>query len=138
MARAKEVEGKLRGCPTCGTKVAEADLRLRDFSWVNEALPGRLGGMDVDFVLSQYKTKRVLHIEMKPPGAPVSTGARMTYALYVQLGLDAWVAWGPDAEGKVIRGTFDRNGQVEGLRELATEEFAEDVAAWWQCGLEDC
>lgn len=135
MARAQVKEGVLRGCPVCGTKVSDVDLGLRDFRWLNEALPGKLGGMDVDFVLSQSKTGRVLHIEMKPPGARISFGARLTYAVYVKDGYDCWAAWGPDSEGNVQRGVFDKAGRVQRVVTMTQDEFSEDVALWWECGL---
>lgn len=134
MARADVENGKLRGCPVCGTKVEKAQLALRDFSWVNESLPGKLGGMDVDFVLSQFKTGRVLHIEMKPTGVPISLGAKMTYAVYRRHGLDAWAVWGPDEYGRVERGYFDTAGKVRSIEQMPVSLFAEEVALWWAAG----
>jgi hypothetical protein len=90
--------------------------------------------MDVDFVLSQLKTRRVLHIEMKPPGGPVSMGARMTYKVYVLLGLDAWAVWGPFEDGHVERARFTKRGDLTEVESMSQDELAEDVAAWWAAG----
>jgi hypothetical protein len=43
----------LRGCPTCGTRVHDLDLGLRDFRWVSSHLPGNVAPMDIDFVLER-------------------------------------------------------------------------------------
>ena len=134
MARKQVKDGVLRGCPTCGTPVEDADLKMRDFRWVNEALPGKVGGMDIDFVVSQLKTKRVLHLELKPPGAPVSMGARMTFAVYVQLGLDAWAVWGPHDDGTVTRMRFNATGQLFDKQTMTQDELAESIASWWAAG----
>lgn len=136
MARADVKDGVLRGCPVCGTPVEEAALGLRDFRWVNEVLPNHIGGMDVDFVLSQARSQRALHLELKPRGAPLSRGARLTLALYVQLGLDAWVVWDL-GDGQVRRGLVDPRGQVRNIRTMTVTELAEDVAAWWDAGLQE-
>lgn len=141
MARAHVKDGVLRGCPTCGTKVAQADLRLRDFSWVNEALPGRIGGMDIDFVVTQSAARRGLAIEMKPPNALVSRGARMTYRDLIRgdVQWDAWSVWGPDDNGDVQRGQFDRGGRIQNVQTMPLDLLAEEVASWWACGeTEEC
>jgi len=137
MARANVAEGKLRGCPTCGTKVSDVDLALRDFDWVNRALPGKVGGMDLDFVLSQANSGRTLIIEMKPPGAFISMGARLTFKVFVKMGCDVWVVWGPDKDGAVVRARMRTSGDwdVDDVDTMDVDVLAEDIAAWWASGL---
>ena len=130
--RSDQTYGTLRGCPTCGTPVSETELRLRDFSWVNEALPGKVGGMDIDFVLSSAKTGRGLMLEMKPPGGFVSTGARLTYREFVKMGVDVWVLRGPDADGNIVRTSLSPGGQEGDPETLTLEDAGLKVAAWWE------
>lgn len=139
MARANVEEGKLRGCPTCGTKVSKAKMGLRDFAWVNEALPGRVGGMDIDFCISQVRDKgkkhtRVLMLELKPAGAPISTGARLTFREFARQGYDCWAVW-DEGDGTVVLGKFDRAGRVRVREEPMTQdELATRIAKWWNDG----
>jgi hypothetical protein len=131
MARAQVEQGKLRGCPVCGTKVDEAQLRLRDFSWVNEALPGKVGLMDIDGTLSSAKTGKTLMLEMKPPGAQVSVGAKLTFREFVRKGCDVWVVWGPDKDGRVELAHITRSGNLTSRVNLSLHEAAQLVAVWW-------
>lgn len=132
MARAQVKDGALRGCPTCGTKVAQADLRLRDFSWVNEALPGKVGGMDIDFTLSSARTGRTLMLEMKPPGAYVSVGAKLTFKEFVRKGCDVWVVWGPDADDHVEVAHVTKSGNLTSRYRVPLSVLATTVALWWE------
>jgi hypothetical protein len=131
VARADVPEGKLRGCPVCSTKVAEADLKLRDFSWVNEALPGKVGLMDLDGVLSCAATGKTLILEMKPPGAFVSVGAKLTFRELVRKGCDVWVIWGPDSHGHVELAHVTKGGNLTSRVNLKLAEAAALVAQWW-------
>jgi hypothetical protein len=81
----------LRGCPVCGTPIAEADhLGLRDYRWLNDELPGKIAPMDIDFILE--KNERFLIHEYKPKGAPLRQGQRLTLrALKRRAGADIWV-----------------------------------------------
>jgi hypothetical protein len=117
--------------------VKDVNLALRDFRWVNEALPGKVGGQDIDFVLSQAKTGRVLMLEMKPDGAFVSLGARLTFKVFVNMpGIDVWVVWGPDKAGDVARARMDLNGEWDEVDTMSVDCLAEDIAAWWAAGLD--
>lgn len=140
MARANEIDGVLRACPVCATPVKDTEqLGLRLFDWANEALPGSVGLMDFDGVLHHAKSGRFLVVEMKPPGAWVSRGARLTYKELVKLGVfDVWVVWGPDKEGNVQRGVFDRAGRIQHVVEMSLDDLSEDIAAWWACREENC
>lgn len=124
----------LRHCPTCDGPVTK-DLGLRDYSWVNSVLPGRLGGMDIDFCVNQAATGRVLMMEFKPQGVQLSTGAKLTYQLFVRAGFDVWVAW-ENRDGSVTWTGLDEDGnqiqRIDGTR----EELAQEVLNWWNAGLE--
>ena len=135
MARAAEKGGLLKTCPTCGTSVGKVNMGLRDFRWVNEALPGRVGGMDLDFCVTQNITGRVIFLELKPGGAPVSRGARLTFALFAGRGDTCWVVWDL-GDGMVERGVFDKAGRVQRRTTMTQEELAEDLGGWWDSGLE--
>jgi hypothetical protein len=140
VARAEVEQGKLRGCPTCGTKVAEADLRLRDFSWVNEALPGKVGLMDLDGVLSCIKTNRTLVLEMKPPGGYVSVGAKLTFKALIESSggkTEVWVVWGPDPEAHVEVAHITRSGNLTSRVRLPIADAADLVALWWDEAQDD-
>jgi hypothetical protein len=109
-------------------------MGLRDFRWVNDALPGKLGLMDIDGTLTQAQTGRVLMLELKPAGAYISKGARLTYKLFVRAGFDVWVVWDHE-DGTVERGHFDRAGNIRGVARVTQEALAAEVVAWWEEGL---
>lgn len=142
MARANQKQGVLRGCPTCGTKVDDADLGLRDFRWVNEALPGKVGGMDVDFLVQQRKSKtnrlpedRFLALELKPKKAAISTGARLTFQGLQEKGFDVWAAWDQE-DGEHVKWAPLEDGQLPGgLIRGTRAELAEAVRDWWDQGV---
>lgn len=131
MARAQVERGKLIGCPTCGTKVSEVELNLRDFGWVNEALPGKVGLMDIDGVLSCAKTGKTLMLELKPPGAYVSVGAKLTYREMVRKGCEVWCIWGPFPDGHVELAHITKSGNLTSRVTLPMSEAAALVAQWW-------
>lgn len=135
MARAKEHDGPLRECPVCETPLAETvNLGLRDFSWVNEELGQKLGLMDLDGVLSQFSTGRMLVLEMKPGGKPVSTGARLTFAALVRAGYDVWVVWDL-GDGKVRVGECNDQGRTPTRKILTRKKLASAVRKWWESGI---
>lgn len=131
MARAQVEQGQLRGCPVCGTKVKDVDLQLRDFSWVNSALPGKVGLMDIDGTLSSARTGRTLLLEMKPSGAGVSIGAKLTFREFVRKGCDVWVIYGPDPEGHVEVAHVTKSGNLTKRVRVELATAAELVRAWW-------
>ncbi len=133
--RKDEREGLLRGCPLCGTPVAQADIGLRDFSWVNEALPGKLGLMDLDGVLTQASTGRVLVMGLKPRGAYIPTGERLTYALLAKLPLfDVWCVW-DEGSGWCNFSELNTEGRPIRIRKLPIKTVANMVVRWWERGL---
>lgn len=88
----------LRGCPTCGTKVKETDLGLRDFRWLGN-LPGRIAPMDIDFLLERGGD--FLAMEFKPPGVPPSRGALITFRELRKKGFEVWTVEGDGPRVKV-------------------------------------
>jgi hypothetical protein len=133
MARAAVREGVLRGCPTCGTKVADVDIGLRDFRWVNEYLPGKVGGMDIDFMLTQSKTDRVLLLEMKPAGARISVGARLTFQTLIHLGADVMVVW-DQGDGNVDWCWLGAQAELGAIAVCTQDELAARIKTWWEAG----
>ena len=136
MARAGEKDGVLRGCPTCGTRVEDTALGLRDFRWVNEELPGRVGLMDLDGALTHSQTGRVLLLELKPKGARISRGAQLTFETLISKGdVDIWVVW-DHGGGKVAFSELDKTGRARQVRYLTQKRVAVLVRQWWEAGLE--
>lgn len=119
--------------------MTEVDLGLRDYgSWMGDALPGRVGAADLDFVLEQSRTGRVLIHEYKPPHAQLPTGQRLLLKRFARMDLvDVWVVWENVAENWVEVGAMDRNGQVPFVQRMPIPRFKMKVAAWWKAGLED-
>lgn len=120
----------LRGCPVCGTKVEDADLGLRDFRWLDDALPGRVAPTDIDFVLE--KNGRVLIQEYKPPGGPVRMGQRLTFKNFIRkMDADVWVV---EYDGeKVTAGTMDRDGGVKfKQRKMSVNRLRANTVEWYE------
>lgn len=136
MARAKVKDGILRGCPTCGSKVDTVDLGLRDFRWLNESLPGKVGAMDLDCVLTQWKTGRMLVIETKPKGVYIPTGERLTFSTLVKAGYDVWIVWDQN-DGNVMVGPCNDKGLPFQRELMSVSDAAAMVAAWWSEGVDD-
>lgn len=120
---------KLRGCPVCGTRVKDVDLHLRDFHWVNQELPGKVGMMDVDAALE--RNGWVLHLEMKPGAAPLPLGQRLTFKTYVRLGIDVWVVW-TKTRTLVEVGQMDANGELSEVRRMKVSTLARKVRDWYE------
>jgi len=97
-------------------------------------LPEHIGLMDIDGCLSQYSSGRVLMLELKPGSAPISTGARLTFALFVRAGIDVWVVW-ERGKARVKLGVCNKDGKVVNIREMTRRRCAQRIAEWWQKGL---
>lgn len=135
MARSEDRDD-LRACPTCGTEVAEAKLGMRDYSrWLSSVLPGRVSGSDVDTVLEQAKTGRMLAIEFKRKGQLLPTGQRLLLKALVKRGVDVWVAWEETEHVEV--GVMTDDGEVLFVQRLTIRQFGQKARAWWDAGLED-
>lgn len=114
----------LRGCPTCGSRVKDINLGLRDFRWVASALPGKVAPMDLDFVLE--RKGQVLILELKPEGVGLSVGARMTYRTFEKMGCSVWVVQG---EGPMV--TLSRPGQNESVY-LHIDDLIKMIVEWYE------
>lgn len=120
----------LRGCPTCGTRVADTDMGLRDYRWVSDSLPGRVAPMDLDCVLE--RGGHFLVMEFKPKGANLPLGQRLTLKALVRLGMDVWVVW-EDKDGKTAEvGSMDRNGNVPFVESLRLKQLESRVSTWFK------
>jgi hypothetical protein len=115
--------------------VAEAKLGLRDYAWVNESLPGKVGGMDVDFTVNQAATDRALMLEFKPEGAYLSTGHRLTFRLFVRKGIDVWVLW-EQKDGTVKVAGVNAAGHTPIISAaMPRVKVAQLIREWWDEGL---
>lgn len=108
--------------------MADVDMGLRDYRWVSESLPGKIAPMDLDAVLE--KNGHVLILEMKPKGAPVPLGQRLTLKNFVRMGCDVWVIWG---DGPTVEaGEMDRNGNVNFIAKLSIAKLKNKVTGWFK------
>lgn len=129
-------DDKLRGCPTCGTPVSETALGLRDYSrWLADALPGRASGSDIDCVIEQSKTGRILIMEFKPPGAKLPMGQRIMLRAFARKGCDVWVIW--EFADHVEAGVLDATGEVQFVQSMSTDELRNRVTVWWRAGFDE-
>lgn len=130
----------LRECVLCRTPLTEesrAAMGLRDFGWINSELPGNVGLMDIDGVLNQYATGRILMLSMMAPHYRVSTGERLTYTLFVRdKGVDVWYLW-EHTNGRVKRGVCNAMGRSGPVKEFTRKQLARLVVEWWNAGLAD-
>lgn len=129
----------LLACPTCGTPASKLDLGLRDYSrWLNNVLPGKLGGTDIDLALHQEASDRVLLVEFKEPNKRLNTGQRLLLRSVLQADkpkFDVWVAWGPYADGSYKVGPMDKAGETPFLQKMTEGELGSKVKGWWYAGL---
>lgn len=124
----------LEECPLCKSPVEGTKIGLRDFHWVNQALPGRVGGMDIDFCLNQSKTGRVLMMSLMAKGYRISIGERITYAIMRAKGIDVWYLWDME-DGNVRRGVARRNGYSGKVETFTKDQVAALVREWWDEGV---
>lgn len=128
----------LRACPTCGTEVRHTKLGLRDYSrWLNEVLPGRVGGSDIDSVVEQNRTGRVLFMEFKPEGVSLPVGQRLLLRTMVKKGIDVWCVWEEKDGVHAQAGTMDETGEVRFVQRMTIRQLGMRVKRWWNDGLED-
>lgn len=127
-------DGILRGCPVCRTKVDQANLGLRDYRWLEDALPGKAGPTDLDFVLQQASTGRCLVLEYKPPNGSVALGQRIALRHLVQSGFDVWVVREPSSvtdDAKCEVALMDERGDLSPWIPTTVLGLREMVRAWW-------
>lgn len=123
----------LRGCPTCGTKLAEAaaGLGFRDYRWVSKYLPGRVAPTDVDGVLE--RNGHFLVMEYKPKGVALPMGQRIMLKHLVRRGgFNVWVVWGDDSSEDALCevASLDRNGDVLDVETITAGQLGARVRAW--------
>lgn len=119
----------LRGCPMCGTPVADVKLGLRDYRWLADALPGKVAPTDLDFVLE--RRGRFLVLEFKPAGASLPLGQRLTLKQLVRAGMDVWVVWGEDLDFIQV-GAVDKRGDVPFVADMTVNRLKRYVADWFK------
>ena len=117
---------KLRTCPTCATPVNEADLGLRDYTWINDHLPGKVGLMDIDGVLE--RKGHVLMLETKPLNGGLPLGQRITLRTFVKMGAWVWVCWGD--KDTIHVGPMDTRGEVPFTEEMNVAELITRITDW--------
>jgi hypothetical protein len=113
-------------------------MGLRHYARVNSHLPGKVGGMDIDWILEQSKTDRLLAIEFKPSRAPLQQGQRRTLHWFKRHKADVWI---------VNDGKFLRDGIVEvavmeddgffrkWFGPMTEDQLGQRICAWWEWGL---
>lgn len=142
---ARTNEEKLRKCPVCRTPVAETELGLRDYnSWLSDSLPAKVGASDLDCVIEQSRTGRVLILEFKPAGAWLPTGQKILLKRFVKAGMDVWVVWEKPAGPVSLTqydtyevGIMDASGNVIIKGKLDKPGLKEAVQKWWESGFDD-
>lgn len=128
-------QAPLLACPTCGTKVEQTHLGLRDYSrWLSPFLPGKVGGSDIDLVLEQSSTGRMLFVEFKEHGKRLGIGQRMMFQAFRHKGIDVWVVW-EYSDGTVRAGEMDMTGEVRFTEKLTPQQLGAKVKSWWYDGL---
>lgn len=129
----------LRACPTCGTKNKgenAKNLGLRDYSWFSAQLPGRVGASDLDAVVDQRSSGRVLIHEYKPKGVALPLGQRLLLRRFVELGCDVWVIWEDTKTDTVQVGDMSKEGEVLFIEDMSKNQLGAKVKTWWNLGLE--
>jgi hypothetical protein len=112
------------------------DLGLRDYSrWLNNVLPGKVGGSDIDLALHQESSDRVLFVEYKEPNKRLSVGQRLLLRAMKKRGIEVWVAWGPYKDGTYKAGPMDDAGETPFLQVLSEAELGAKVRQWWYSGM---
>jgi hypothetical protein len=125
----------LHTCPTCGTKVVEAKLGLRDYAtWVDGALPGKVGPTDIDALIHQAKTGRALVMEFKPRTASLPKGQRLVMQHLAEVGMDVWVIW-DQGDGNLNVCALRADGELSKAKSLTNAGLADAVRSWWEKGL---
>jgi hypothetical protein len=96
-------------------------------------LPGRVSASDVDFMLEQTQTGRVLAMEFKDGSKPLGLGQRLLFKGLLAKGIEVWVAW--ERKDSILVGALDETGEVRFTQTMTRAELAEKVRDWWFQGL---
>lgn len=123
---------ELRHCPACGGPVTE-DLGLRDYATWLTGLPGKVSASDLDFVLEQAQTGRVLIHEYKEGKKPLGVGQRLLLKDMVDKGCTVWLVW--EGKGVVTVGAMNAEGAVPFTQEMTKAELSTKVVDWWYDGI---
>jgi len=121
----------LRTCPLCGSAYDAEKLGLRDYSWLTDTIPG---ASDVDFVVEQQSTGRLLAAEFKSEGERLPKGQRLLLKTLVRKGCDVWVCWQLH-NGRIQRYVMNGTGNFGSMVVLTRQQFSKQVHAWWAEGL---
>ncbi len=117
----------LRRCPTCGGKAE--NLGLRDYQWMEGVLPSKVGLTDLDAVLQQDRTGRILALEFKhEPHVP--KGQKILFDALTKAGWDVWLIVDADPDALLIR-----SWGTNQWRSMSTPELKQAVLDWWNLGL---
>ncbi len=119
----------LSTCPTCGAD--NTDIGLRNFTWLFDVLPGRVAATDLDCIIEQHKTGRILCIEFKP-SFYVPRGQSLLFDALIHQGWDVWVVVDKDlAKDRVGLQSWPLVGPPKWM---TVAELKKTVAAWWAAG----
>ena len=130
----RTAEQALHVCPLCHTPVKDGQLGLRDYRRLTALLPDRVGATDLDFVLEQNSSGRVLVIEFKPAGERVGLGQRLTLRRLVRAGFDVWVVWEKKGTDSVAAAVVDRSGNTAFIAPSTVDGHAKAIRDWWSAG----
>lgn len=125
----RQATDALRKCPTCGSDDTDGLIFYHDLA---DDLPGKVGMSDLDAVLEQHRTGRMLFSEFKPMREPVPYAQMMVFRTLAAAGYDVvWVEWPPKgADREFVLHEFDGHwfgdGQVKTLKALRAY-----YAEWW-------
>lgn len=103
------------------TEVAAVKLGLRDYRWLK--LPGKVGAMDLDFLLE--RNGDFLALEFKPKGVRPGQGQQITFDALSKKGFQVWVVEGDGPQVKV----WYTNEVSE---EMSVEDLNAKINLWWE------
>jgi hypothetical protein len=135
-------------CPICIRPMNDSTKKwvgLRDHRVVNDYLPNKLGGSDIDFVLHQagWNTRdgidRCLMVELKKEKSPYSLGQKLMYRYFRGMGVQVWLVQDDDLfEGGTVKvNRLDKLANQTEWVVYTRNEYCEAVHAWWKAGLKE-
>jgi hypothetical protein len=122
---------QLRKCPLCLTPVTPGQLGFRDFSWLGDALPGKVAPMDFDGVLE--RNGHLLVMELKPKGVVVGRGQVITYRTLVRaMDADIWLIGGDPTDSVIDWAYLDKFGNWRGRKGIRPATLVRMMQDWWE------
>lgn len=105
-------------------------MGLRDYSgWLFDILPGRVAATDLDFVLEQHNTGRVLVLEFKPT-TYVPRGQSLVFDTLTSIGWDVWIVGDKNLDkDELVVKKWGKRAETMNL-----ETFRTKVGDWWTDG----